>query len=547
MDSNMISENYTEESRPDRRIQDLVNGVDGMPKIIRERKEFFDFFANEIYPRLNKELPKLSALYSPCLGRPAENPVRLLGVCLLQFCERLPDRQAAESCQFDIRWKLALHMKLEETVFHPTLLTKFRNRLLENSLERLVFEVCLDMLVEKGWIKRGNSQRLDSTHVRGLLAVINRLECARIALKKALIALDGATYPPESWAAIWEEYVLGKVEFKSTVETLKKKTLEVGLAIAEVLEFFRNSPEMELPEMKLLMRVFQENYELDEAGSWKQTPKSQPGSVQNPHDPEAKWCTKSTTKDKSWTGYKVQVAETASEIACPRNEPTRNFITAIVSQSATDSDEAGMEKVFDQLEENNLGKPDSLYVDGAYVSGEKLAEAEQDGRELFGPAPPPGGRQEFTSDHFQIDIEGRNAICPDGHASTNCSTLTVDATQKVSYRFEWNRRLCGGCPNASKCIGENQDHRTLTVGEHHMHLQKRRKEMTTEEFKKKMRRRNAIEGTQSELVRGYGMRKARYRGLARVRLQNYFIGTACNIKRLVRRTAWEQKESEKIS
>lgn len=107
----MISENYTEESRPDRRIQDLVNGVDGMPKIIRERKEFFDFFANEIYPRLNKELPKLSALYSPCLGRPAENPVRLLGVCLLQFCERLPDRQAAESCQFDIRWKLALHMK----------------------------------------------------------------------------------------------------------------------------------------------------------------------------------------------------------------------------------------------------------------------------------------------------------------------------------------------------------------------------------------------------------------------------------------------------
>ena len=33
--------------------------------------------------------------------------------------------------------------------------------------------------------------------------------------------------------------------------------------------------------MKLLLRVFQENYELDEAGSWKQTPKSQPGSVQS--------------------------------------------------------------------------------------------------------------------------------------------------------------------------------------------------------------------------------------------------------------------------
>ena len=116
----MLSENYTKKSRPDERIQNLVNGIDGIPKIIQERKEFFDFFANEVYPRLNRELPALSALYSPYRGRPAENPVLLLGVCLLQFCERLPDRQAAEACQFDIRWKLALHLKLEDTTFHPT-------------------------------------------------------------------------------------------------------------------------------------------------------------------------------------------------------------------------------------------------------------------------------------------------------------------------------------------------------------------------------------------------------------------------------------------
>jgi len=44
-----------------------------------------------------------------------------------------------------------------------------------------------------------------------------------------------------------------------------------------------------------------------------------------------------------------------------------------------------------------------------------------------------------------------------------------------------------------------------------------------------MKHRNAIEGTQSELVRAHGMRRARYRGLAKARLQNYFIGAACNI------------------
>ena len=63
--------------------------------------------------------------------------------------------------------------------------------------------------------------------------------------------------------------------------------------------------------------------------------------------------------------------------------------------------------------------------------------------------------------------------------------------------------------------------------------------MQTGAFKLEMHRRNAIEGTQSELVRGYGLRQARYRGFAKVRLQNYLIGAACNIRRLFRRIVWE--------
>ena len=39
--------------------------------------------------------------------------------------------------------------------------------------------------------------------------------------------------------------------------------------------------------------------------------------------------------------------------------------------------------------------------------------------------------------------------------------------------------------------------------------------------------------------RAHGLRRARYRGLAKARLQGYFIGAACNIKRWLRRSAWE--------
>ena len=50
-----------------------------------------------------------------------------------------------------------------------------------------------------------------------------------------------------------------------------------------------------------------------------------------------------------------------------------------------------------------------------------------------------------------------------------------------------------------------------------------------------MHQRNAIEGTISELVRGHGLRRAHYKGFAKVDLQNQLIAAACNIKR------WFQK------
>ena len=77
------------------------------------------------------------------------------------------------------------------------------------------------------------------------------------------------------------------------------------------------------------------------------------------------------------------------------------------------------------------------------------------------------------------------------------------------------------------------------VSQYHTVLQCRRREQTTEAFRKRMHRRNGIEGTHSELCRRYGLRRARYRGKAKANLQNQFIGAACNINRWLRVIAWE--------
>ena len=159
---------------------------------------------------------------------------------------------------------------------------------------------------------------------------------------------------------------------------------------------------------------------------------------------------------------------------------------------------------------------------------------------MHGPAPAsPDRGKTFVVEAFDVSVSARCALCPARQSSTQCSRLEESSTGKVSFRFEWNNTLCGACPQRSACVGPTQAHRTLIVSEQHDLLQARRHEMLTEPFKNEQHRCNAIEGTQSELVRTYGLRQARYRGLKKVRLQNYLIAAACNLRRLVRRLAWE--------
>lgn len=514
----------------------------GVPKAVHRRAEFFVFFAETVFPRLAQYRPVLAPFYHPQDGRPALEPVRLLGVLILQFVERLPDRQAAEAMQYDLRWRLALHLQAGEAACDPSLLSVFRDRLLVGGQARLAFAAVLELLVAEGWVARRSKQRLDSTHVCGLLAWMSRLECAREAIRLVLAAVEKRATLPAEWTAQWERYVESKADPRSTAETLQTKVREAGVDMHLILAWAHQQGARweQAEEIQVLRRVFEENYELDVNGERRQTRAQPPGAVHNPHEPQAQWSSKSTTKDKEWVGYKAQVAETVQDEPRAQGEPTRNFITAIVTQNAIASDKPGLIEVLAEQASLGLAAPGALYVDGAYVWGQSLKDAHAEGRELRGPAPAaPDRGKTFTAEAFDVDVAARAASCPAGHASTQCSRLEEAKTGKVNFRFEWNDTRCGACPKCSECVGTTQSHRTLVVGEHHSFLQARRQEMQSAAFKQEMHLRNGIEGSQSELVRAYGLRHARYRGLVKVRLQNYLIGAACNLRRLCRRIAWE--------
>jgi transposase len=215
----------------------------------------------------------------------------------------------------------------------------------------------------------------------------------------------------------------------------------------------------------------------------------------------------------------------------------------MLTHPAYEHDEIGARKMEQEQARMGLDQPLVQYVDSAYIWASKLVEAQAQGRELIGPAlPGPQKDGRFTAAQFQINVEERHAVCPAGKVNTQCSRLVEASTGKISYRFEFSTQ-CHDCALHAQCLGKGQRHRSLVVGEHHTALQARRQEQQTPAFKQRMKHRNAIEGTQSELVRAHGLRHARYRGLAKVALQNYFIAAACNAKRWIRREAWNFRQT----
>jgi len=506
----------------------------------------YRIFAETIYPLLIRARGVLEKqAYCRDNGRGAIEPVLMLGVSLLQFMEGVPDRQAVEFLSYHLGWNLALHRRVGEPVFDRSALSYFRERLEAHQQSGLVFDQILEGLTEAGLVRRRCKQRLDSTQMWGVLREMSWLDCVRESLRLALEELErqAPLARPTFWPELWQEYVQSRPDYKAGSAVLARKLEQSGVDAARLLEWVQGLPEEAGPgpALQLLRRVFAEHFELEgETGAVRHRQKLSADRVYNPHEPEAHYAVKGHGKQKQeHVGYKVQIAESVTDQALAAGEPTREFLTGMVTQPAEESDEVGAQKMSEQQARRGWEPPPRQYADGAYISASAMAQAQAEGRQLIGPAQRPtplsGGR--FTVEAFNVEVEQRRAVCPASQTNTQCSRVQNQKTQEVIYRFEWTTH-CAACPLRTQCLEPAQPHRQIQVGEHHSLLQARRIEQQTEAFQKEYQKRSGIEGTISELKRGHGLGQARYRGQAKVSLQNFFIGAACNVKRWTHRIIW---------
>jgi len=196
----------------------------------------YSLFRREVLPALEAKREELCAMYCADNGRPPIEPVLVAGVTLLQFMEKAPDRQALERVRFHLGWKHALGLEVDYAGFHPTSLVYFRQRLLEHQNSRCVFDAVLQGLEGKGLVKRRGKQRLDSTHILGLVSSMSRLEKTRETVRLFLEMLERTQRLRQApgWEAFRERYLESDIPWhKLSKEALAEKFEQVGQDMLE--------------------------------------------------------------------------------------------------------------------------------------------------------------------------------------------------------------------------------------------------------------------------------------------------------------------------
>lgn len=391
-------------------------------------------------------------------------------------------------------------------------------------------------------------QRTDSTHVLAKIRALNRVEGVGETFRAVLNSL--AVVAPEWLKEQWREEGIERYEHRVEDYRLPdgKQAREayatgIGKDGAQLLDalYADTAPIWlrEIPAVQTLRRVWVQNFFWEEGElRWRELSKAPAAGalINSPYDPEALFAQK---RETLWTGYKVHLSET-----CEEDSP--HLITHVETTPAPQADNDALPHIHAALATAALLPLQHLVATG-YVDAKALVKSRKDHEvDLFGPTRLDyhWQAQENTgvaASQFQSEGQGEGATCPAGTTSQSW-TPAQDRRGNPVIKIKFAVKDCRSCPRRSQCTQSQSDapRRVLTVRpqEQYQALQAARQRQATDAFKTTYDKRARIEGTLSQGIRAFGLRQARYQGLAKVHLQHVFTATALNFTRIF---AWHSE------
>src|SRR5258707_6668703 len=349
------------------------------PEIIDSVPEETARIARAAYPKGNIYLQVrdiFSTIYQdeqfmelyPRRGQPAEAPWRLALVSVMQFREGLSDRQAADAVRGRMDWKYLLGLELCDPGFDYSILSEFRQRLLTNEKELLVFDLFLTQLRERGYLKMRGQQRTDATHVLAKIRSLNRVEGVGETFRAVLnsLAVAAPEWLKEQWQEDWIERYEHRVEdyrLPDGKQAREAYAIVMGNDGAQLLDaLYADAAPLwlrEIPAVQTLRRVWVQNFYWQEAElHWRDLSNAPAAGalINAPYDPQALFAQK---RETLWTGYKVHLTET-----CDEDFP--HLITHVQTTPAPQADADALPHIHEALATHKL-LPQQHLVDTGYA------------------------------------------------------------------------------------------------------------------------------------------------------------------------------------
>ncbi len=477
-------------------------------------------------------------------GQPAEAPWRLAVVTVLQYIYGLTDRDAADAVAGRLEWKYLLSLPPNDHGFDFTVLSAFRERLVEANAQDLLLDPLLQLCEQRGWLKAGGKQRTDSTHVLSAVRQLSSAEAVGEALRAALFELAEQQpqwlvhHIPLELAQRYED----RVELRRFARQARKREgliKQIGADSGAVLQALHqaHTPQAvtSLSMVRLFETVWGQHYEWREGKAcWRDGPGQLNGErIVSPYDEQAR---ASSKRELKWTGYKVHVSET-----CEPSQP--HLITQVSTTAATVQDVEMTQPILEALQRAGRA-PHQWLLDTGYTSADLLVWSGSTrivGRVSKDTSWQAQERKGYALADFQIDWPGKQATCPQGVVSSRWKER-MDKRGDGCVVVSFEAQECQQCPARAHCTHQAQEGRTLTL-----HLQReqealsqRRQEQGGVEFGQIYALRAGVEATISAGVRRYGLRQSRYRGLKKTQVQHSATAAAMN---LVRLQEWMQQEA----
>jgi transposase len=495
--------------------------------VMRLRDEFSALYRDEDFSR-----------FYPKRGQPAFAPWRLALVTVLQFLEHLSDRQAADAVRARIDWKYALGLELTDPGFHFSVLTEFRGRLVAGGAERLLLDTMLERFKERGLVKARGKQRTDSTHV---LAAVHDLHLLELVAETLRATLDDLAAVVPDWLrgvarpAWFERYAHRIEDWRLPKSQAKREALALevgadGFLLLDALDGAGTPAEArEVAMVGTLRAVWRIHYARDDGRPrWRAGKELPPVGerLQSPYDPEAHYSAK---RQMEWSGYKVHVTEVCDDDAA-------HLVTDVETCPAMQPDMASTSGIHERLAARGL-LPAEHFVDSAYVDAGLLVSSRRDyGVSLEGPVRGVANQyaraEGYEQRHFSIDWDREQVTCPQGKKSVTWRA-GCDEVGAPRILALFSRTDCGACIVRPLCTPAKDARRSIYFHPRPEYeaLNAARARMNDPEWQERYHVRAGVEGTLSQGVRAFGMRRCRYVGLAKTGLQQACAATAMNALR----------------